>query len=287
MSSTVSCGCVTVSCPEPFRHASRYWTQRFFGKEIGSWRLSPPPTVVAPIVAPIATVRSVPRVDLLIHLGGCASPTATAEDHYRYAAFITRAIVSAELPVLGRTLLLAGESCAERLRGEFPGCGIEFDSLPHEDALGALANSGFVLTSPGVTATLECFRLGVATFFLPPQNYSQWLALGALRDACLAPEAFHWADVVSPPSFRDMPEDRRTPAVLHTIRCLSAQMVIQQDLERRLRRMLRRSRTDLAAMQHEAFVSLGSNGTAQIARELASDLAVETVCAGETPMEAS
>jgi hypothetical protein len=84
-----------------------------------------------------------------------------------------------------------------------------------------------------------------------------------------------------------MTEDRRTPAVLHAIRRLSAKPAIRQDLERRLRCMLHHSRTELAAVQHEAFASLGSNGTEQIARELAADLGLETVGAAETAMEVS
>jgi hypothetical protein len=128
-----------------------------------------------------------------------------------------------------------------------------------------------VLTSPGVTATLECFHAGVATSFLPPQNYSQWLALEALRSGGLAEGAFHWADVTGPLPFANMPEERRTPLVLETIARLSAADSLSEELTRSLRAAARRPPAALRARQHAAFQSLGANGAIEIAAELAAE----------------
>jgi hypothetical protein len=255
--------------PEAFLPARRYWAQRFFGEPIGSPHL--PVARVGPIVSPFEPGPPLRRAELVVHLGGCESPWATPEDHYRYAAFVTRAVVSAGLPRDASCLVLSGASCTARLRAEFSACGVEFDSLSHEEALNALSQAAVVFTSPGVTATLECFRAGVATSFLPPQNYSQWMALEAVREAGLAPEALHWADVAVPPPFRRMPEDRRTPAVLETIARLSAEGSVRHELTCRLRAAARLPRPELGARQRAAFESLGANGAVEIASQLASE----------------
>jgi hypothetical protein len=205
----------------------------------------------------------------VVHLGGCESPWAATEDHHRYAAFVTRALLSSGLPRETSSLVMSGEACATRLAAEFAGCGVCFASLPHEEALDALSSAALVLTSPGVTATLECFQAGVATSFLPPQNYSQWRALLSLRETGLAAEAFHWADVTGPLPFERMPEERRTFAVLETIARLSADDSVRAELTRRLRAAASQPRPELRARQRAAFEALGQNGAVEIARQLA------------------
>jgi hypothetical protein len=143
--------------------------------------------------------------------------------------------------------------------------------LSHQEALNALSNAALVLTSPGVTATLECFQAGVATSFLPPQNYSQWLALEALRSARLADAAFHWADVTDPLPFASLPEERRTPLVLETIARLSVEDSVSDELGRSLRTATRLPRVELQARQRAAFATLGANGAMEIAAQLSAE----------------
>ncbi len=255
--------------PEVFLGARRYWAQRFFGKPLGSPDLAV--ISVGPIVSAIQPVRPHQQAELVVHLGGCESPSAAAEDHHRYARFVTRALVSSGLPREASSLVLSGASSTARLRAEFAGSGIAFASLSHEQALNALSSAALVLTSPGVTATLECFHAGVATSFLPPQNYSQWLALEALRSAGLAEGAFHWADAMGPLPFASMPEERRTPLVLETIARLSAADSLSEELTRSLLAAARRPPAALRARQHAAFESLGANGAVEIAAELAAE----------------
>ena len=65
----------------------------------------------------------------------------------------------------------------------------------HEEFLKLLAEARLVLTSPGLTTTLECEALGTPVRFLLPQNYSQALMVErSLRegasDRCLALSTF-------------------------------------------------------------------------------------------------
>jgi hypothetical protein len=257
--------------PDAFLAARRYWAQRFFGKRFGSH--DAPVVSVGPIVSSFSPGLGPPlrKAEVVVHLGGCESPSAAAEDHQRYARFVTRALISSGLPREASSLVLSGAACAARLCAEFAGCGIAFTSLSHAEALNALSSAALVLTSPGVTATLECFHAGVATSFLPPQNYSQWLALEALRSARLAEGAFHWADVTGPLPFASIPEERRTPLVLETIARLSAEDPVSDELARSLRAAARLPRAELRARQHAAFGSLGANGAVEIAIQLGAE----------------
>jgi hypothetical protein len=257
--------------PEVFLAARCYWAQRFFGKTIGSH--DSPVISVGPIVSsrPVELGPPLRKADLVVHLGGCESPAAAAEDHRRYARFVTRALISSGLPREASCLVLSGAACAARLGDEFGGSGIAFASLSHAEALNALSSAELVLTSPGVTATLECFHAGVATSFLPPQNYSQWLALEALRSARLAAGAFHWADVTGPLPFASIPEERRTPLVLETIARLGAEDSVSDQLARSLRAAARLPRAEFRARQQAAFASLGANGAVEIATQLGAE----------------
>ena len=255
--------------PEPFLAARRYWAQRFFGECAG--RHDFPVVSVGPIVSAFVPGAPLQKAELVVHLGGCESPSATAEDHRRYARFVTRALISSGLAREASTLMLSGAACTASLGAEFAGRGIAFASLSHEEALSALASAALVLTSPGVTATLECFHAGVATSFLPPQNYSQWLALEALRSAGLADGALHWADLTGPLPFATLPEEGRTPLVLETIARLSAEDSVSDELSRRLRAAARLPRAELRARQHAAFESLGANGAVEVAAQLGAE----------------
>jgi hypothetical protein len=252
-----------------FLSARRYWAQRFFGKPFGSHDL--PVVSVGPIVSAFQPGPPLEKAELVVHLGGCESPAAAAEDHHRYARFVTRALVSSGVPREASSLVLSGAACAARLGAEFAGCGVAFASLSHREALNALTNAALVLTSPGVTATLECFQAGVATSFLPPQNYSQWLALEALRSGGLAEGAFHWADVTGPLPFASILEERRTPLVLETIARLSVENSVSDQLTHSLRAATQLPRAELRAQQHAAFTTLGANGSIQIAAELGAE----------------
>jgi len=190
--------------PAAFAAARRYWAQRFFGDD-GPVRLAfPAASPVGPIVAAFEGRRG--GDGIVVHLGGCASPFASSEAHHHYALAVMHALVASGVARGHRCRLLAGEACVARLRAEFPASDVALETLSHDDALRAIAGADLVLTSPGVTATFECFSLGVPAFFLPPQNYSQWLALQALRAAGLAPASLHWSDLGAAPPFASLPE---------------------------------------------------------------------------------
>ena len=126
-----------------------------------------------------------------------------------------------------------------------------------------------MLTAPGLTTTLECFQLGVPTFFLPPENYSQWWSLHLLRAHELAPGSFHWQDRLrESPIVERMPEATRGPKLRAVVERVIGEASAHVAYVDHLDAIPSADRSALAARQRAFFESLGPDGTETIAREL-------------------
>jgi hypothetical protein len=209
-----------------------------------------------------------------VNLGGYETPYVSSADDCGYAEFVVRGLIESGLASVfsGDTLLMAGARCAESLEKAFAGGPLRFASLPHDEAeqLGATASA--VLTAPGLTSTLQCFRAGTPTFFLPPQNYSQWWILKKLRAAGLAPCALHWADHLPGGDVVErMSLPERVPVVRSAIRRLSGDARVRRSFREALAGIAAHPRRELARAQGAYFDSLGSDGAAVIASELIAE----------------
>src|SRR5262245_16957417 len=158
------------SIPAEFHAATTYWAQRFVAEDERDTDFPLGPTVVGPIIAPIPKGRSAKRNGIVVNLGGCES-SADRELDQAYADFIVRGLIRFRKAVAPNRffMVIAGKRCAELLRVNFKDAEIEFASLPHDKVLLRLQSAEVVITSPGLTATLECFGRGIPTYFLPPQ----------------------------------------------------------------------------------------------------------------------
>jgi len=259
--------------PDPFLTARRYWVQEFPDLRQSNRRVGLMPIVVGPIIRSMSSVPEHLRTRrLVVNLGGCESPhDATLEDT-SYFDFVMAGLLGSDLVARQHhdVVLMAGSRCVRLLHARYPRCGIEFVSVAHEEATSLLQTAQVVLTSPGLTASLECFQLAVPTFFLPPQNFSQWWILKTLRENDLAPHSFHWEDALPGyPVEKRMPESTRTPMVRQAIRSVAQ----DRDAAGRYRSCLSScssyDHSDLARRQRAFFDALGPNGTEQIARSLA------------------
>jgi hypothetical protein len=256
--------------PPLFRRAQRYWVQNFVGVPERLAEAGPNAALVGPIVAPAgAPGRQGTRV--VVNLGGCEAPAGLAGGDPAYFDFVFRVLVDSGLLTAPRcgAVFLAGERCIRYLRERAPGCGLELVSASHEDSMSLMRTARWVITAPGLTACLECFQAGVPTLFLPPQNYSQWWVLKALRRQGLAPGSFHWEDLLPGCSVTErMPEAVRGPLVRDAIRDLTQDGRADQLLREGLASALAGSPHDLAVRQRAFFDSLGPDGTAQIVHDL-------------------
>jgi hypothetical protein len=251
--------------PEALRGARAYFAQALPAPE--ATPCGPPPTWVGPLVAPLA--QAAPRGgELVVNLGGSAAPDDRRALFAAYARLALRAVVDAGLlERFGRARVIGGEPAIAALSGVADDPRIECRSLSPDDARSCTAGAAALLTAPGLTATLEAFCDRTPTWFLPPQNYSQWCTLRRLRALGLADGALHWEDDPAAPR---LPE--RLPAAAHAsaagpIRraCEDPQSIarVAASLEG-----VGREREERAARQVEFFRSLGPCGLDQIATTL-------------------
>jgi hypothetical protein len=258
--------------PEAFRHARRYWAQHFVGVQERLAEIGPNAVAVGPIVAPLEAGRRERGTHWVVNLGGSESTQGWNPAESGYFDLILRALGAGVSPFAtqGEVMLLAGSGCIRYLRDQYPKCGMTLCSLPHDEALRLLGSAQGVVTAPGLTACLECFQQGVPTFFLPPQNYSQWWILKHLRSRGLAPGSLHWEDMwPDNPIVERMPEDIRAPLLRAGIRRCAGDVRAEGLLRKGLASALAGDSDDLGRRQRAFFDSLGPNGTAQIVTELA------------------
>ncbi|HKP76121.1 MAG TPA: hypothetical protein VJT67_11305 [Longimicrobiaceae bacterium] len=166
--------------PAGIENVERYFVQDYLlpQERVSAWRDTVPLELVAPIEATagygVKRNGGSAAGRLLVNLSGCGNPYVDPGLFEEYAMAIGEAVLDA---AAGRELTLCcNERLAKRLRERLaPGPGVRVGHLPHHEFLQALADSSLVLTSPGITTTVEALALGRAPRFLLPQNYSQAL----------------------------------------------------------------------------------------------------------------
>lgn len=168
--------------PEPppgVNNARAYFVQSYLVPEqrAQSWselcRLVP----VGPIRPDISRLRQadVTRKRLLVNFSGCANPFTPSALFQRYVEVLARAVVE-QAGAFEEITFCCNERLSSHLRQVLEGSPTATAKhFSHDEFLEALAGSSALLTSPGITTTLEASALGKPTRFLLPQNYSQAL----------------------------------------------------------------------------------------------------------------
>ncbi len=247
--------------PDAFVPANRYWAQRFPGVEPPPDR-SVRPMVVGPILSDGPAPESGRTGGLVVNLGGFEDNGDRRSDR-RYLRLVLRALETVD----GRVRTLASKGTAAEVGRLAAPRGIE--SLAHDDALRVLASADVVVTAPGLTATLECFRLGRPVFFLPPRNYSQWCILKTLRSYGVAPTSLHWEDLDDRLSIAGrLPESVRNPRVRAAIDQLAPSRAAAGALAGVFEAAVDGDHAGLRADQQAFLRSLGTDGAHTIADDL-------------------
>jgi len=221
--------------PEALADARVYWAQRFGG--LAAEGFEPRPSVVGPILAPTAGARRPRDGGLVVHLGGSAAPRGREALYAAYARFVVKAVIGAGLGArFPRISVLGGGAAIASLDGVLPPGLAQIGSAAPEEARALMERAGAVLTAPGLTTSLECFLDGTPTWFLPPQNYSQWCILRHMRGAGVADDALHWEDLRDVPKLAErMAPEIRDPIVCAEIEALVASARAGAALRSRLR----------------------------------------------------
>jgi len=261
--------------PESFLRARSYWAQDFVGVRDRASELTRPPTVVGPILdarRPRKHAQAVPK-KLGVNLGGFAASDGADS---LYGELVLRALTASRLygAFPRERRILANAATIRQLAPLAAELGVQLTSLARDSALDELATASLVLTSPGLTTTLESFRFGRPTAFLPPQNFSQWCALKALRAHGLAPHALHWEDLGDSDRLGNATREPEvsTARVRATIARLAAASPAREALVDSLSSCATIDWPMMAARQQDFFRLLGPNGAPVIAAALVAEL---------------
>jgi hypothetical protein len=253
--------------PEALKRAELYWAQDFPGSSPGEYE--PRPIMVGPLVTRPDPGRIGRREGLVVNLGGSAAPDGRRRLFETYASFVVGAIVDAGLPSrFRRVTVLGGAGVIASLEDRVRDPRVSHVSVSHAEASDRMLRAEAVLTAPGLTTTLQCFCDRTPTFFLPPQNYSQWCILRRLKAHRVADDALHWEELEGVPHLEEgvLPEDR-DPIVCESIERLTGDAGAAELLRSRLARVGADPRATLEA-QTGFFASLGPPGVEAIVSTL-------------------
>ena len=183
--------------PSVYISAQDYFVQDFIGVKERAKSISPPPHVVGPILG--AITRNTSTKHLVVNIGGVNSPfkkTLNEPSPYLFmVATLLEAILKLETKYSFDIIhVIGGRNAISQISIIFPTNKIQYNSLPVKEARSFCSSADLVITPPGLTTMYECSYSNTPTLFLPPQNYSQWLALKALKKDKLAPFSTHWAE---------------------------------------------------------------------------------------------
>jgi len=163
-------------------HAHSYLVQDYLLDATDSHTQLPDNALVVPPIVSPAIGR--PRAEweaepgyVLVHLGGCRNPILLPRAYERYVTEVLRGLVESLNDGghdVRRVLVCGNEQLMTTHLGDHSDMLVECRFLPHAEFLLELRRCERLITSPGLTTTLEALALNVPCQLLLPQNYSQF-----------------------------------------------------------------------------------------------------------------
>jgi hypothetical protein len=145
--------------------------------------------IVSSIITTIPpTTRKINK--LTIHIGGAKYPLLN-EIPFSYLNLISKGL-NALKTNFNNILFVAGTEAINYLKQKVTNEKILLVSLPKDKFICELEQSTHMLTTAGVSSTLESFALNVPTSFLLPLNLSQVALIDMLKEQGLNPQCLEW-----------------------------------------------------------------------------------------------
>jgi hypothetical protein len=216
--------------PPDLKRATAYFVQDYLVEleRIQNWGQEVPLVLVDPIHPELERQEpSASTPQLLVNFSGCANPFAPPRFFERYVEVLAHAVLM-HAETFDRVIFCCNEQLSKYLKQILTDRkAVVAGHLSHDEFLDSLSRSSALLTSPGITTTLEANALGKTTRFLLPQNYSQALMSERYRttsgdQSCMALSRFHQDLAVT----SGLPEEE---GVMRVIRSLELILDHQQE----------------------------------------------------------
>jgi len=261
--------------PEYLGNADYYFIQRFPGVEEQDQAFSggiKNRIFVGPIIDDRFIDSEEGGNQLLVTMGGMESRLIRIGETSNYLPLM----YSILKPVLEKStydrIIMTLPTNARNFLSSKHGGRIGIDFLERDDYLNTLSSSRAFMTTPGLTASLEGFGYGKPVYFLPSQNYSQYLNLKAFRAVGVADGSVDWNDVCDCTINKGLPEADGIKKILDVISLVDADAGKRTALSDRIDAMMSVDADSLAKKQGEFFRGLGGNGAHEIVKILRKEL---------------
>jgi hypothetical protein len=230
------------------------------------------PVLVGPIIMEKPKVKQ--KNQLIINFGGIESAMIKIGKNSNYPFTVAKILCECleKQDSFDSVLFVGLGKIMSQLKKKYAKTGFRFSFLNHDDFLEELAASKMLLTSPGLTTSFEAFSFGIPSFFLPPQNYSQYWNLSKFKKHGLVFRDTNWSSV-----FPDLeilpnePEEIGVGKVLKAISRFDNEASAQKKISELISEILVSEedvRKKFRASQNNYFDSLGGNGTKEISRQI-------------------
>ncbi|MFA5763988.1 MAG: hypothetical protein WC915_04200 [archaeon] len=225
------------------------------------------PQLVGPIVKdPQENIKR--QNKLLINFGGLESASIKIGKNSNYPFTIAKLLEKIETQLDFDEILCVGNGkIMSQLQEKNKSTKIKYDFLGHDEFIQELAMSKMLITSPGLTTSFEAFNSSTPTFFLPPQNYSQYWNLNGFKINGLAKESINWDSYADLKIIENEEEISGINKVLQGIKRFETDTNQQLKLADYLVNATKSNGQELKKVsikQKKYFNKLGGNGTPKI-----------------------
>ncbi|MFN0140346.1 MAG: hypothetical protein ACKVQW_09700, partial [Pyrinomonadaceae bacterium] len=169
--------------PVGLENVSAYFVQNFLvsPERTNSWGQHYPVILIPPIERSVTDCDdykvALPRENrLLVNFSGCSNPFVESQKFEKYVATLSRFIIDEADGRFDEIQFCCSQNLVDFLRRYLRADEhIRIDQLKHAEFLRQLRTSGFLLTAPGITTTLEAVAAKIPFAFPLPHNDSQAL----------------------------------------------------------------------------------------------------------------
>ena len=255
--------------PQEILESEIYFIQNFEGVEKQLTRYYDKiknPKLVGPIVKDPPLVEKTNK--LVINFGGMESGSIKVGKNSNYPFIISKILDEIKNKLdFDEILCLGNGHIMDTIQKNNQSKKIKYGFLGHDEFIREIASAKMLLTSPGLTTTFEAFNANTPTFFLPPQNYSQYWNLSGFNDKEITNGALNWDDYYNIKISENEDENSGIRKVLSCINNFESDTKKQKDLSKYILDLTKFEDNKLNKVgrkQKRYFNELGGNGTPTI-----------------------
>ena len=229
------------------------------------------------------SINNSPRLKtLLINFGGLtAKGWYSLKDNPYHLVFTKLLLDHVHLDNFNHVYIVSNQSAIEQLNNNFKSNlprKVKLLNLSHDQFVDKLSNSTLLISSPGGQTSMEAFASRTPTFFLPPNNDTQYLWLKSFKSHHAAQESIHWEHFYKPLNIFNSSPKTTISKLFQYLDNFSQDQDKQAQITDAINRFIKISSTQKKQVraQDKYFQSLGGNGlskaTAVIEKIIAKSL---------------